>query len=75
MRGVGSDPTEHPLQRRQLTFKPLHAGRQLAVRRRRLYPRMLGESDADLVAVPPDDVRAQRLLFLRNVELESRPAR
>ena len=32
--------------------------------------RGLREGDADLLAVPPDDVNAQRLLLLRDVEFE-----
>ena len=35
-----------------------------------VHLRGLGEGDADLLAVPPDDVDAERLLLLRDVEIE-----
>src|ERR1700730_4203972 len=68
--GVGLHLLQDALQAEDFNFEPGNALGEVAGLGRRLHVRGLREGDADLLAVPPDDVNAERLLLLRNVEVE-----
>src|SRR4029077_11737581 len=67
--GFGLHLLQHTLERRDLGLEPRHAVGKLGVMRW-IDLHRLGEGQPDLLAVSPDNVRAQRLLLLRNVEID-----